>query len=366
MQKGFWPFIWISFIFILLISPFFMLGWMLNDVSDSIEDIGKKFSHGHEDSEIIAYVKDTHDLKVEVIHSAEKSGKGFQSAVVRTLDNEKLEFQVHVNFLGKISGDTYNDVKKRYKLDRQFANSEIFRKLSQIGFHGMTFKMTSYESDFYMEFPPIKELADIETFELLYEAVPLLKELNAEISKQEYELEKVVVGYVTLDIDSDYKSAEDLGNKLAANNIDAFTHQFYEDDLEKLLSLEPTFKKYKFEFIEDRPNFKCYEMQTYTECHAYSFSLEYKPETNEGFLYDSNEDREALFSVIKEVQKLDIPIGSIKLSYVEMPEDPENQIYSRKELKEMKEVVGGARYSVWINDIQNIKKTDDIYFEKNK
>ncbi|GEN30086.1 hypothetical protein HNQ35_000211 [Cerasibacillus quisquiliarum] len=42
MQKGFWPFIWISFIFILLISPFFMLGWMLNDVSDSIEDIGKK------------------------------------------------------------------------------------------------------------------------------------------------------------------------------------------------------------------------------------------------------------------------------------------------------------------------------------
>lgn len=44
---------------------------------------------------------------MRIVRKPEQSGKSIEAAVVETLDDEEVEFNIHINYFGMISGYIY-------------------------------------------------------------------------------------------------------------------------------------------------------------------------------------------------------------------------------------------------------------------
>ncbi|MBB4823296.1 hypothetical protein HNO89_000516 [Sporosarcina luteola] len=85
--------------------------WML------FNRIGNYVGHAEEDQ--IRYVEKYHGIQVEVIDNPGREpssfgGMIFEDATVRTLDTEQVTIEITINVSGHISGDDYEEAKRRH------------------------------------------------------------------------------------------------------------------------------------------------------------------------------------------------------------------------------------------------------------
>lgn len=77
----------------------------MKDVSDKIEDFGDRY--GYFVGDLLKYAEKKHGVEVRIVRKPEQSGKSIEAAVVETLDDEEVEFNIHINYFGIISGYIY-------------------------------------------------------------------------------------------------------------------------------------------------------------------------------------------------------------------------------------------------------------------
>jgi hypothetical protein len=331
-----------------------------------IQEIGDDFGYSNE--KILTYIKEKHGIEVTVIREAEpnKGVPGFEDARVRTTDGTDLEFDVNINMFGKISGDNYENVKKRYELDQKYADSRFFKELRELGFTQITFGHKPEDPPLYLELPEDRKLADSDTFRMLYEALPVLKNLQNDLSENgtDYYIDTISVNGAALSLYGDYESPEDLGNQWAADNIDLFDDSFIEQDIAKAANILPALKSLGFNPESSKPELECVEMIQYNRCHAYSMTLLTEDQYGSGMQlrYDRTEDKEKIFAAIQIIRAVDLPIEKIAIDHVYVPDDPKQQLHSEEELKQRGEQVNFAYQTVEVMNLEHIETAEEIVF----
>lgn len=84
--------------------------------------------------EIIQYVKDTHDLDVEIVHnSGPKNMNNSGGATVRTTDERELSFMIEISMFNTIKSDTYQEDSGVYSMNNALQSSGDIEELAAIG-----------------------------------------------------------------------------------------------------------------------------------------------------------------------------------------------------------------------------------------
>lgn len=351
-----------GFLVALLLLFLALVFLLIKGIQETVEDFG------YSNENILAYIKEKHGIKVTVIREAEpnKGVPGFEDARVRTTDGTDLEFDVNINMFGKISGDNYENVKKRHELEQKYADSRFFKELRELGFSQITFGHKPEDPPLYLELPEDRKLADADTFRMLYKALPVLKNLQNDLSENrtDYRIDTISVNGAALSLYGDYQSPEDLGNQWAADNIDLFDDSFIEQDIAKAAHILPDLKSLGFNQESSKPELQCVKMIQYNRCHAYSMTLltENKDGNGMQLRYDRTEDKEKIFAAIRLIRTVDLPIEKIAIDYVYVPGDPKQQFHSEEELKQRGEQVHFAYQTVEVMNLEHIKTAEGIVF----
>lgn len=352
--------IWITLalvLVIIVILPFALIGFFIADSVKSITD-----SVGYSNEDIVEYVDEQYGIEVAVLsnpgRNAGSKGLKVSNARVQTLDEDKLEFDIHINTFGMITGDTYEIVKMKHDLNKHYHGSHVFQLLSALGFEEISFGKEAEDPPLHLSLPEEVGMADIEAHEMMYEALPILKEIRTETAALGYEMNTVSVNGATLHVTMDYPSNEDLANKMASENIEFFTSPFIEEDWKLLEAVQETIAWLGFQ--ENKLTLQCEEMIVYTECHTYSIQL--SPDDSMEMRYDSEEDKETILSAVHAIQTVDLPINHIKIHSVYTPADPLHQPYDEEELKERGESGFGYR-TVSLRNLDEIESIEDLFFE---
>ncbi|GIN72138.1 hypothetical protein J14TS2_26130 [Bacillus sp. J14TS2] len=350
--------------FLIFVLPVLVIGYMISHEVQKVKD-----EYGYSNEEIIEYVEEEHGFVVEVLSNEgrDPSSKGLvvQDARVRQVDEDQLEFDIQINTFGKIKGDNYKEIKQRFDLNLAYQNSELFHDLQQLGFTNLSFGEEADDPEFYIALPTKQYMADPETLQMLYDAIPLLKKLQAEVSKEGYEFNEVSVHGANLEIGTSYQSPEDLGNKFAADNISHFEYQFIENDREQVQEILPQLQNHGFNKDNNDSMLTCYEMVEYQQCHAYELTLhsyESAEDDHDSLQYDVENDRDNLFQAIEEINKVELPIKKIRVDSVYTPENPDDQVYTEEELRARDGVVQFANRTVEIINFDKLETAKDIEF----
>lgn len=348
-------------IFVLFGLPMLIVGFL---ISNTVQDVRDTFSAAYTDEDIIEYVKETHGFDVEVIEnegrrsdSGSLGGVLMQDAVVKTQAPDSTQFTVHINVFGKITGDNYEDVKIRQKLNQALRASESYKQLENLGFSHIHFGKDQSVPTFTMNFAEERKFGDEETLQMLYEAIPIVKEWQNKAAEEGIHFDTVNVHELQMDLQESYDSWRDFGNKLATENIESFTYQFINKNKEEFAEIEAKLS----DFNLYGSSLKCNKMEVYNECAAYSLKL--FPDRNDHvFRYDEQEDHENLLHAIQLVDDLDLPIETI-IVRVYAPSDPEDQMYTADELIKRDGYAEFATREVTITNLKEISSIDDIYLE---
>lgn len=324
---------------------------------------------GYSDKELIHYVKEKHGVNVEIISNPGKvpgsAGLIVEDAHVRTLDKDQLEFDIHISFISMITGDTYKQVKRKHDLNDKYRSSDIFKKLKSIGFKDITFGKEVEDPPLSLSLPDDIYLASTQNFAMLFKALPILKQLKEETREEEnYVMNRVSIYGAMLDLNKDYKSSEDLGNRLAASNVEEFSYQFTDVTEQELKKMEPQLSKYGFTESENKPELECYQMVTYHDCHSYALviSADSEDDPTNALRYDRVKDKKVIFKVIAKAKGLEIPVKKIIIHNIYVPNKPQYQYESESKLKEQYEDVEFYYEKVEIRNLDAIDKIEDIHF----
>lgn len=333
-------------------------------ISSTVQDVRDSFSSAYTDEDIKKYVKETHGFDVEVIkNEGRRSGSDslggllMEDAVVKSPAPDSTQFTVYISTFGKITGDNYENVKTRQKLNQALQNSDSYAELESMGFSHIHFGKDKSVPTFTMNFIEERKFGEEETLQILYEAIPIIKEWQDKAAEENVHFDTVDFHGLQMDLQQPYDSWRDLGNSLAAENIESFTYQFINQDKEKVEEIEAELSDLNLY----GSSLKCYEMKVYDECAAYSLKLSLDDNDN-AFRYDDQQDKENLFNSIQLVHNLDLPIEKITLRMY-TPSDLEDQIYTEEELKDREGYVEFATRDVEITNLGEISSVDDIYFE---
>ncbi|KRG14334.1 hypothetical protein [Lederbergia galactosidilytica] len=353
----------IGIVFLIFVLPVVLVGYK---ISHEIEKVKDSFGYSNED--IIAYVEKEHGFTVEILSNEGRDpgskGLRIRDARVRQMEGDQLEFDISINTFGKITGDNYEEIKQRFDLNQIYHNSELFHDLQQFGFHELSFGKEADDPQFYIALPKNRNMADQETLQMLFEAIPLFEKLQAEVSKKGYELEEISVQGADLVIDAHYQSPQDLGNQLAARNISKFVYQFIEDDQGQVQKILPQLQSYGFN-NDNNQSLQCDEIVEYEQCYAYGLNLYPNKNLNDNhdfFRYDDENDRENLFKAIREINTVELPIKRIVVHHVYSPNNPDDQFFTEKELETREKVSYFARRTVEVVDFASLERAEDIEF----
>ncbi|WP_397536525.1 hypothetical protein [Rummeliibacillus pycnus] len=321
---------------------------------------------GSSDRELIHYVKDRYGVNVEIVSNTGRipgsGGLMFEDARVRTLDKDQLEFDIHINLTNMITGDTYKQVKKKHDLYEKYRSSDIFQKLKTIGFKDIEFGIEADDPPLSLSLPDGMDLADTRNFAMLFEALPLLKQLKEETAKEEnYVLNRVSIDAAILDLNKQYKSSEDLGNQLAVSNVEEFSYQFDGISEQELKKIKPQLLNYGF---SKNGMLECYKMVNYHDCHSYALTVQANSEDDSisSLRYDRVKDKKIILKAIHQARELKIPVKKIIINSIYVPNKPEYQYESESKLKEQYEDVHFYYTKVEIRDLDTIDKIEDIKF----
>lgn len=245
--------------------------------SSIFESSRGQFESAHSDSDIIKYVEDTHNMEVRIIENEGRDpsslgGLSMEDALVETVDHEAVEFTVHINTFGKITGDDYKDIVARDELNQALYHSTNYDQLKKLGFTEMQFGEEQSDDDFSMSLPEELNIYDEEALRKVYESLPVLKKLQNEAKKKNVAFDMAYVDTVQIDLQKDYESWLDLANKLVKDNMDKFANPFMEEAEDKMKDINDELNALGFN-TEREPTIECLNMDGYDDCTAYSLIL---------------------------------------------------------------------------------------------
>ncbi|WP_342515129.1 hypothetical protein MKY34_10600 [Sporosarcina sp. FSL K6-1522] len=327
---------------------------------------------GHSNDDLIAYVEEKYDVPIEVISNDGRIPSSFgglkmSDAYVRTLDENRISFDIQIDVFGHISGDNYEKQKQRFDLNNESGNLLVLKEIKDFGFQNLSFGDSENDPEIRMDLPGNLTFQDQATFDLIYRALPELQELQKEVSKRKYRIESVVIGGVLLNINQTYTNAEHLRNKLASSNVEVFSYYLFEEDFGLLKPLLPLMEEQGFSTDRDMNyTFSCYEMIVHDRCEAYSFTLYTYGRMESGFQsefrYDRLEDKEKLFKVIQEIQNTHLPIKQVMVDNLYVPQSSEDQHITEEELRERENSVHFIRTTVEVSTNKKLRTLDDLQF----
>src|SRR5699024_816263 len=143
--------------------------FMVKISSESLNFFDDFFDTGYTHEEIKEYVKNENGLEVEIIENEGKDpnmkGFGYHDAVVESVENDPIEFNVNINFLGNITDDNYKTMKKERELDLAFKDSKSYQQLKELDFQevSVAYNKVGPELKFTYELEPKMKITDDET-----------------------------------------------------------------------------------------------------------------------------------------------------------------------------------------------------------
>src|SRR5699024_6065967 len=231
-----------------IVAPLMITGYYISkSVSDSLDSFENIFDTGYTHEEIKKYVQDEHGLEVEIIENEGKDpnmkGLGYHDAVVESVENDPIEFNVNINFLGNITDDNYKTKKKERELNLAFKDSKSYQQLKQLDYQEVSVEYNK----------------DGPEYKFTYE-----HETKMKINEEEINI--ALVGENELDLQEKYNSWQSLGDHLASENVETFSSPFIDDAIERVEKIEQDLKEIgmKNVFLE------CDKMKVRDECAAYT------------------------------------------------------------------------------------------------
>lgn len=310
-------------------------------------------------------MEDKYDIPVTIVENegrktgATEKGLTVHDAIVQTKDEEQLTFHIHISPFGNISGDDYEEVKLRHNLNAKLRDSDMFQKLRAEGFTSISFGEESEDPAFSMMLPEGEGIGDEEVHAALFNSIPTLKKVQKEAEEEGYKMSEIRVDDVTVPLNVEYQDAQDMANKLAADNIDAFTYLFLESNRAKVNDMS-------FEEAGFQTNLTCEKIVIYNICDTYSLTLTpiMKEDGDGEFRYDDETDRTQLFEGIQLSREIELPIDTLLVDNIIVPFKPENQQYTEEELLEREgSVQVMTSFELEVRDFRGIESADEIYLE---
>lgn len=355
-------------------------------IYDSFQEL-KQGRYRGTDEDIIRYVKDTHDIDVEVVSNlGPKNIHNGGGATVRTTDERALAFVIEISIFNNIKSDTYTKESDVYTMNEALKSSEDIKKLEQIGvdsveiqFPDTTSPWSNYEPYFYFYLMGDIRLSSEEMVQVVNEVLPVAEEWR-ETAKNEYQLDMEKIHFksydeenpqtVRLNIENTPKdSLEELEKYILENNINAFTQHLVTEEMEKITYLEEQFDTLQFSDMRNKEPLQCNHIQKLNECESYTLFVSYPSKSivdlRNDFRYDDPKVKEMLFETIQMINDSESPITQLSIERLYRPSDLEKQYEAEEELREQSEerIIFDAMETL-IKNLPDIKEVDDIIFEE--
>src|SRR5699024_2434919 len=131
------------------------------------------FDTGYTHEEIKEYVQDEHGIEAEIIEKEGKDpnmkGLGYHDAVDESVENDPIEVNVNINFLGNITDDNYKTMKKERVLALAFDDSKSYQQSKEFDCQeaSVAYIKVGPELRFPYKIEPNLEIRDNESFQML-------------------------------------------------------------------------------------------------------------------------------------------------------------------------------------------------------
>jgi len=345
---------------VILIIVFTILGLVgYKILTKKVDDITAK---PYADEKIIEYVQEEHDIDVTVLQNEgprkfETGDKGF--AIVQTEEN--FEFTVFIDMFGKLTGDDYQFKQVEAEIEDWVMNSYDLDPKMKDTFTSMIVKSYPEEGHFtlLLEGDEGSQLNDSEFLQALYETNQTLAEWNKEIEDQygfpvSHYYIKLEEGSFKMLLDQTYediKSFEQAFIKQNETDIFAPYNQAAMDSIDDIEALLPD----NLSLLTNRAHetITCYDYQAIDDCRSYKVTLELDSQGDYDLVktYQTEDEvmRQIIFEAIQAFNQSELAIGTITLDNFGVPKDKSDEL---------------MRTKVTIEDIETIKKPDDITYKK--
>lgn len=340
------------------------------------------------DEEVIQYVKDTHDVDVEILsNNGPKNMNNTGGATVQTKDERELKFKIEISIFNNIKSDTYEEESSVYSLNEALQSSEEPRALANIGADSVEIQLPDtstpwhgdYNPFFYFDLSGDIRLSSEETIKVVNEVLPVAEEWK-ETAKNEYKLNMEEIHFESFDDEDKLQnirlniesasndSLEELEARILEENIDAFTQHLIKEEIRRIDYLEEQFDTLEFSDSYHREYLTCNQIQQLNECESYTLYVSYSSrspvEIRKEFRYDDPNVKEMLLDTIQKINDSESPINQLSIDMLYRPSDLEHQYETEEELEENNErIIFDSRETI-INNLPEIENVEDIIFEE--
>lgn len=237
-----------------------------------------KYKGTNED--IIQYVKDTHDVDVDIVDNrGRKSLNDMGGATVRTTDERELDFNIEISTFNNIKSDTYKEESGVYSMNKALQSSGDIEELAGIRADFVDIQLpdtltplSNYDPFFYFYLTEEIRLSSKETIQVVNEVFPIAEKWR-ETAKNKYKLDMEDIHFVAYDDEENRQtvktnienapkdSLEELEQHLLEKNKDAFTQHLVTEELQKIAYLEDQFDTLQFSKSDNKKPLKCNQIQ---------------------------------------------------------------------------------------------------------
>lgn len=177
---------------------------MINSLGSFQKNKTVKYKGTNED--IVQYVKDTHDVDVEIVDNrGSRNTHDSGEATVRTTDDRELEFTIEISMFNNIKSDTYEEESGVYSMNKALRSSGDIEELAGIGADSVNIQLPNtlsprfnYDPFFNFDLPGEIRLSSQETIQVVNEVLPVAEKWK-EIAKNKYKLDMEEIHFVAYD-----------------------------------------------------------------------------------------------------------------------------------------------------------------------
>lgn len=342
------------------------------------------FKSAHTDDDIIQYVKKEHDIDISVLDNyGKKHLKTGDGGFATVVTNDNVRFEVFINSFGAITGDNYKYILAVPEILGVIDESGDLDEITRSGFKDVEI-LTDDETqtlEVLLKIPLSLHLADEQFMERLKIAHHKINEWNDSI-QAEYDLmfdtlklsyEQVddkdapITGTLFIDMHEDLNTIEEIEQYIIQRNDKVIAGLFIHEDIKQIETISEGLPgKIVFEPYYQETALQCREFASFDTCESYAVAIaldeDHDLEDLQSFRYDNEQVKDDLFKVIQQIQTVDLPIVTLVIQKLYIPENIENQDYPENVLLENNPEEHFSYKTVEIRDITTIESVSDIKF----
>lgn len=329
----------------------------MNSLVDDIKDgpIGSTFKSAHSDKDIIDYVKEEHGLDVKVVENhGPKNIKTNKDGYAIVSPKNATRFKVFINSFGAISGDNYSYLTAKPQVRKHIENSEEALYITEKVFDHINVltddETMSFEIDLTIR--SSIDLADQEFIEQLYSAYETIQAWNVEfkeahgyvirqlnLSYDEDDIEAPITEVLNFSVTSDVMTMDELEEYLFESTQHALNKMFVQENNDALSEINDGFpEELILPFNSESEILRCQASTSFGTCDSFKLVVA-QNKVIDRFYYseyshDNPEMIEFLYETIEFLQTVDLPIDTIILKDLNLPEQinkaeiPEDKIFA--------------------------------------